>query len=140
MASLNHIGIAISHLPRIIHLFELLGLKLDHSEDVPEQGVRTHFIPLPQGSASNSATIELLEATDPEGTVAQILKKRGPGIHHLAFNMDPGYIERVSEKLRAEGYRLIYPEPKRGAHGAKINFIHPSTAEGLLIELMEGAK
>ncbi len=133
MASLDHIGIAVSHLPKIVKLFALLGLQLDHSVDVPEQGVRTHFIPLPKSSSN----IELLEITDPEGTVAQFLRKRGPGIHHLAFSLDPGSLEAISEKLRTEGYRLIYSESKRGAHGAKINFIHPSTAEGILIELME---
>ncbi len=133
MTRLNHIGIAVSHLPRIIQLFSILGLNLDHSEDVPDQGVKTHFIPLPKRTAS----IELLEVTDSEGTVAQFLKKRGPGVHHLALTLDSGSLEKICEKLKSHGYRLIYPEPKRGAHGSKINFIHPSSTEGVLIELME---
>ncbi len=133
MVRLNHIGIAVSQLPRIVQLFSILGLPLDHSQEVPDQGVKTHFIPL----STHSASIELLEVTDPDGTVAEFLKKRGPGIHHLAFSLSPQSLDSTCEVLRSEGYRLVYSECRRGAHGAKINFIHPSTADGVLIELME---
>lgn len=133
MTRLNHIGIAVSHLPRLSQLFLILGLPVNHSEEVLEQGVRTHFIPLPDQGPS----IELLEVLDPQGTVAQFIQKRGPGIHHIALTVDPGALDPLSEKLKAAGYRMVYPAPKVGAHGAKINFIHPATADGVLIELME---
>jgi methylmalonyl-CoA/ethylmalonyl-CoA epimerase len=102
-------------------------------EAVPEHGVTTHFLPLPKEQAS----LELLEVIDPEGTVAKFIAKRGPGIHHLSFTVGEGELDPICDKLRGEGYRLIYDAPKAGAHSMRINFIHPATAGGLLIELME---
>lgn len=133
MAILNHIGIAVSQLPEIKRLFDLMGLKVQHTEDVPDQGVRTHFLPLPV----EQGHLELLEVLDPEGTVAQFIKKRGPGIHHLSFLFKAGELEPLCAKLRQEGYRLIYDQPRMGAHAMRINFIHPGSAGGILIELME---
>lgn len=114
-------------------LFGLLDLKTTHTEPVPEQGVVTHFLPLPVAPS----TVELLEPTDPNGTVAQFIQKRGPGIHHLAFSVEKGELDPLCKRLREAGYRLTYAEPKAGAHGMKINFIHPATAGGILIEVME---
>ena len=132
-AHLDHIGIAVSNLPELTQLFGILGLNASHREAVPEQGVVTHFLPLPREQAS----VELLEVTDPEGTVAKFIQKRGPGIHHLSFQLADGELDAICAKLRQSGYRLIYDEAKAGAHGMKINFIHPSSAGGVLIELME---
>lgn len=114
-------------------LFELLGLQITGTEKVPDQGVTTHFLPLPKESPS----IELLEVTDPEGTVAKFIDKRGPGIHHLSFTVATGELDPLSEKLRAAGYRMIYDMPKNGAHSMRINFIHPASAGGMLLEIME---
>lgn len=135
MATLNHIGIAVQDLAAMRKLFSLLGLNVDHSENVPEQGVMTHFIPLPlvQGQ------LELLDPVKEDSAVAQFLKKRGPGIHHLSFMVEKGKLESLSESLRSAGYRMIYDQPRAGAHGMRINFIHPATAGGMLIEVMEPA-
>ncbi|MBS1961100.1 MAG: methylmalonyl-CoA epimerase [Bdellovibrionales bacterium] len=130
---LNHIGVAVKNRPELEKLFALLGLKVTGTESVPEQGVTTHFLPFPAGVAS----IELLEVTDPEGTVAKFIEKRGPGIHHLSFTVDPGTLDAVCEKLRNNGVRLIYDAPKMGAHSMRINFIHPASAGGMLLEVME---
>src|SRR4051812_19680269 len=133
MISLNHIGIAVADLPALKKLFGLLGISVKSTEPVPDQGVVTHFLPLP-----NAATnLELLEVTDPEGVVAKFIAKRGPGIHHLSFEVGRGELDRLSERLRAEGYRLTYDAARKGAHGMRVNFIHPAGAGGLLIELME---
>jgi len=132
-AHLNHIGIAVAQLPDLKKLFEMLGLLESHSEAVPEQGVVTHFLPLPQEQAS----LELLEISDPQGTVAQFIQKRGPGIHHLSFQVATGELEPLCSRLKANGYRLVYESPKAGAHEMRVNFIHPSSAGGILIELME---
>lgn len=131
--SLNHIGVAVNQLPEMKKLFSLLGLSVDHTEAVPDQGVVTHFIPLPV----QPAAVELLEVTDPEGTVAKFIGKRGPGIHHLSFTVEKGELDPLSKKLRDAGYRLIYDQPKNGAHAMRINFIHPASAGGILIEIME---
>jgi methylmalonyl-CoA/ethylmalonyl-CoA epimerase len=78
-----------------------------------------------------------LETIDPEGVVAKFIQKKGPGIHHLAFEVGQGELEYLSEKLKKEGYRLIYDRSQSGAHGMKVNFIHPGSAGGILIELTE---
>lgn len=133
MASLNHIGIAVQDLAGMKKLFALLNLEINHTEIVLDQGVKTHFLPLPLSQGS----IELLEPVDPNGTVSQFIQKRGPGIHHLSFTVEKGQLDATCERLRTGGYRLIYDQPKAGAHGMRINFIHPATAGGILIEVME---
>jgi methylmalonyl-CoA/ethylmalonyl-CoA epimerase len=132
-AVLDHIGIAVSGLPELKKLFGLLGLAVDHEEAVPEQGVNTHFVPLPVAQAN----LEFLEVTDPAGTVAQFIQKRGPGIHHLSFRVKTGQLDALCARLRSEGIRLIYAEPKPGAHQMRVNFIHPQSAGGMLVEVME---
>lgn len=131
--TLNHIGIAVQSLPEMKKLFEVLGLEITGTEPVPDQGVTTHFLPLPKESPS----LELLEVTDPEGTVAKFIQKRGPGIHHLSFTVQSGELDPLCSKLIRSGYRTIYPSPKIGAHSMRINFIHPASAGGILIEIME---
>ena len=133
MASLNHIGIAVNDLPEMRKLFGLLGLTIGQTEDVPSQGVRTHFLSLPV----QPGNLELLEVTDPEGTVAKFIQKRGPGIHHLSFSVAAGTLTTLCDRLKREGYRMIYEAPRDGAHAMRINFIHPASAGGILIELME---
>jgi methylmalonyl-CoA epimerase len=135
MIRLNHIGIAVADLPALTRLFGILGLEVNHIEPVPEQGVRTHFLPI-QPDASGSH-LEFLEVLDPQGTVAQFIQKRGPGIHHLSFTVPKGNLDALCRRLKEEGYRLIYEQPKAGAHQMRINFIHPASAGGMLIEIME---
>lgn len=138
MIRLNHIGIAVADLEareKLEKFFAILGLKSNHTEVVAEQGVKTHFLPIQ--ADQGGAHFELLEVLDPEGTVAQFIKKRGPGIHHLSFTVPRGELDRLSEKLRAAGYRLIYDEARDGAHHMRINFVHPASAGGMLLEIAE---
>lgn len=137
MIRLNHIGIAVADLPQLKKLFGILGLEVNHTENVPEQGVKTHFLPLLPDAAGSS--LEFLEVTDPQGTVSQFIQKRGPGIHHLSFTVLQGELDLLCGRLRQEGFRLIYERPKAGAHQMRINFIHPGSAGGMLIEIMEPA-
>src|SRR5688572_27004966 len=102
MTTLNHIGIAVQDLPGMKKLFSLLNLQINHTEAVPEQGVMTHFVPLP----SSETSLEFLEPVDQNGTVAQFIQKRGPGIHHLSFCVEKGELDPLCERLRAAGYRL----------------------------------
>lgn len=132
-ATLNHIGIAANNLPALKKVFSLLGLGITHSEPVQEQGVVTHFVPLPL----QQAALEFLEVSDPAGTVARFIEKRGPGIHHLSFTVKKGELDPLCAKLKKEGMKLAYEAPRNGAHKMRINFIHPSSAGGILIEVME---
>ena len=132
--TLNHIGIATE--PgnlQLSRLFQILGISKGISERVAEQGVDVHFFNL----AGEPPHLELLEVQDPEGAVAKFIQKRGPGIHHLSFEVESGKLDPLVEILRKEGYRFTYEQPKMGAQNMRINFIHPATAGGILIELME---
>lgn len=133
--TLNHIGIAVADLPGVKKLFSILGMETTHLESVPEQGVHTHFLPF-EVERSGSC-LELLEVTDPNGTVAKFLQKRGAGIHHLSFRVERGELDPLCAKLQAENYRLTYDSPRPGAHQMRVNFIHPASAGGMLIEIME---
>ncbi|MFN7684704.1 MAG: methylmalonyl-CoA epimerase [Oligoflexia bacterium] len=130
---LNHIGVAVQEPSGLTRTLELLGFNKTHIEPVPEQGVKTHFIPLSQATTQ----VELLEVTDPEGTVAKFLEKKGPGVHHLSFEVERGALDSLTAKLAAAGLQWIYPAPRPGAHGMRVNFIHPKSAGGVLIEVME---
>ena len=132
--TLNHIGIATSAgNSQLEKLFRLLNIERGITEAVAEQGVVVHFFS-PSGHAPH---LELLEVSDPEGSVAKFIEKRGPGIHHLSFLLDPGTLDTLSQKLKNEGFKFTYEQPKFGAQNMRINFIHPATAGGVLVELME---
>jgi methylmalonyl-CoA epimerase len=135
MARLNHIGIAVSALPELKKLFALLELHVDHVEAVPDQGVQTHFLPVQPDLGG--ASLEFLEVIDPAGPVAKFIDKRGPGFHHISFAVDKGTLDSLSARIRDAGFRLIYDAPKAGAHGMRVNFIHPASAGGMLVEIME---
>jgi methylmalonyl-CoA/ethylmalonyl-CoA epimerase len=137
MAALDHIGIAVRDKNQLSKLLEIIGISQastpNHVERVNEQGVDATFITLP----AQSSHIELLEAYTPDSTIAKYIDKRGPGIHHLSFRLKKGQLISVSKQLADAGYRLIYPAPKVGAHEMRINFIHPESTGGVLIEIME---
>jgi methylmalonyl-CoA/ethylmalonyl-CoA epimerase len=138
MIFLNHIAIAVVDLPLVKKFFDVVGFACTHTERVDDQGVNTHFIPLATSSIPTpAAAIELLESVDPQGTVAKYLSKRGPGIHHLSFQVGEDELEALTRKITSAGFKMIYAEPKIGAHSMRVNFVHPATTGGILIEIME---
>ena len=142
MISLNHIAIAVDDLTLVKKLFAVIGFETAHTELVADQGVNTHFIPLSTPSHAKqmpTAAVELLEPVDPAGTVAKYLSKRGPGIHHLSFEVGAGELDSICARVTAAGFKMIYPVAKPGAHQMRVNFVHPATTGGILIELMEPA-
>ncbi len=137
MIHLNHIGIAAKDPEALARVMALLGFSKTHVEDVPDQGVRTHFIPLRHSVQPEAAQVEILEVLDPVGTVARFLETRGPGVHHLSFEVSRGELDPLCARLRAAGLQLTYETPKNGAHGMRVNFIHPKSSGGILLEVME---
>lgn len=127
---IEHIGIAVSNLAASVAFYEqVFGMKCYSIEEVADQKVRTAFFRVGQ------TKIELLESTDPEGPISKFIEKRGEGIHHIAFAVD-----NIGEQLRhAEktGVRLIDANPRKGAEGLDIAFLHPRSTGGVLIELCE---
>ena len=139
IAKLNHIGIAIQteldRSPMLQRLFEILEIKKGLTEAVPEQGVDVHFFEL----SGPPPHLEFLEVRDPQGPVAKFIEKRGQGIHHLSFEVSRGSLDSICDRLVREGFKLTYPQPKKGAQNMRINFVHPSTANGVLVEIMEAS-
>lgn len=130
MIRLEHIGIAVKALEESNDLFEkLLGRPHYKTEEVETEHVKTAFFKM------GDTKIELLEATSPESAIAKYVEKRGEGIHHLAFEVEDIHAEM--KRLRAEGYQLLNEEPKRGADNKLVCFIHPKSANGVLVELCQ---
>ena len=126
-ATLDHIGIAVANLDEALAFYrDALGLEVEVS-----QRVRAHFIPAGQ------AALELLEATAEDSPIAKYLAKRGPGLHHITLRVDD--IAAALARLKARGVRLIDESPRPGAHGSLVAFIHPSSAHGVLVELMQAS-
>lgn len=130
---LVHVGIAVKALSASVPVYEQLFPQQGPVpvEEVRDQGVRVAFF------RAGSCSLELTEATGPSSPIAKFIEKRGEGIHHLSFEVED--IRRELDRLRAAGVRLIDEEPRRGAGGHLIAFIHPSAAGGVLIELSQKA-
>ena len=126
---IDHIGIAVSSIAEARGFYEALGLAVTQIEEVPQEGVRVAMIPV------GESRIELLEATTESSPIRRFLERRGPGIHHICLATDA--IEEDTERLRAAGAELLRPEPSRGAGGCWVQFVHPKSAGGVLVELSE---
>jgi methylmalonyl-CoA/ethylmalonyl-CoA epimerase len=127
---LEHIGIATRSIDEALKFWrDTLGLEVRHTETVGEQGVRVAMLPL------GASAVELLEPTGAESPVAKFLEKRGPGIHHVAVRVAD--IRASLAQLKAAGARLIDEEPRVGAEGCLVAFVHPSASGGVLLELVE---
>ena len=124
---IEHIGIAVSSLEEAIPYYEkVLGLECYAIEEVADQKVRTAFFQV------GDTKIELLESTDPEGPIGKFIEKKGPGVHHLAFAMDN--VGEALQQARDHGIRLIDEQPRKGAEGLQIGFLHPKSTQGVLTE------
>jgi methylmalonyl-CoA epimerase len=131
-AVLDHIGIAVGDLqPSLAFFRDVLGLHVEASEDVTAQKVRATFV------STGPSTLEFLEATAPDSPIARYLEKRGAGLHHVALRVDD--IAAALAHLRSRGIRLIDEQPRPGAERALVAFIHPSAANGVLVELKQPA-
>jgi methylmalonyl-CoA/ethylmalonyl-CoA epimerase len=129
-AVLDHVGIAVRNLQDALRFYrDALGLEIEAPEEVASQRVRAHFIPL------GDSALELLEATAPDSPIAKYLERRGPGLHHLTLRVED--IRAALAQLKARGVRLIDETPRPGAHGSLVAFIHPSSAHGVLVELIQ---
>jgi methylmalonyl-CoA/ethylmalonyl-CoA epimerase len=129
-AVVDHVGIAVRDLAEALRFYrDALGLEIEAPEEVPSQRVRAHFVPLGQSA------VELLEATSPDSPIAKYLGTRGPGLHHLTLRVED--IRAALAELKARGVRLIDETPRPGAHGSLVAFVHPSSAHGVLVELVQ---
>jgi methylmalonyl-CoA epimerase len=127
--SIDHLGIAVKSLAQARKFYELLGLKPGSEEVVAHEKVKVAMVPI------GESRIELLEPTSPDSVIAKFIEKRGEGLHHLALHV-PDLGQAVKE-LKAAGTRFVTEEIKTGAGGHQYVFVHPSSAGGVLVELVQ---
>ena len=130
MLKIEHIGIAVQNFSDAIPLFEkLLSTNCYKTERVDSENVETAFF------KTGDSKIELLQSTKADGVVSKYLERKGEGIHHIAFEVSDIYAEM--ERLKAAGFQLLNAEPKRGADNKLVCFLHPKSANGVLVELCQ---
>lgn len=141
----NHFAIVVHNIEEALQVYEgALGLELAEVKEVPEQAVRIAFLPVGESEIElvEPLTADILRPSSVQAStklstgsgVARFLEKRGEGLHHICFEVDD--IEAALQDLAAKGIRLIDDQPRQGAHG-RVAFLHPKSAHGVLIELIE---
>ncbi|MEJ8801688.1 methylmalonyl-CoA epimerase [Pontibacter sp. H249] len=130
MKNVEHIGIAVKNFSEANGLyFKLLGVGPYKTEFVESENVNTSFFRV------GGTKIELLEGTTPDSAISKFIEKRGEGIHHIAFEVEDIYKEM--ERLKNEGFTLLNEQPKKGADNKFVCFVHPKSANGVLVELTQ---
>jgi methylmalonyl-CoA/ethylmalonyl-CoA epimerase len=133
MKKIEHIGIAVNNLSKAVLTYEkLFGSPAYKEELVESEGVRTAFF------INGPNKIELLEATNPDSQIAKFIEKKGEGIHHIAFEVEDILAE--INRLKNEGFEVIYEIPKKGADNKLVTFLYPKDTNGVLIELCQEIK
>jgi methylmalonyl-CoA/ethylmalonyl-CoA epimerase len=130
MKRLEHVGIAVKDLAAANEIYTALFGKPEYKiEEVASEQVKTAFF------QTGESKIELLEATGPDSAIGKFIEKRGEGLHHLAFEVDD--IEAEMQRLVDQGFRVLNEKPKRGADNKLVCFLHPKSANGVLVELCQ---
>lgn len=130
MRKIEHLGIAVRNIEESAKIYEtLLGSACYKIEEVASEHVKTAFFQV------GDSKIELLEATSESSPIFKFIEKKGPGIHHIAYDVENIYAE--IERLTAEGFQLINEQPKAGADNKMIAFLHPKSIDGILVELCQ---
>ena len=132
ITAIDHVGIAVADLDAAIELYEKsYGMTCVHTEVNEEQGVREAMMAV----GDSGSYVQLLSPLSPDSTIGRFLDKNGPGIQQMAYRVSD--IDAVSEHLRGQGLRLLYDAPKKGTAGSRVNFVHPKSSGGVLVELVE---
>jgi methylmalonyl-CoA epimerase len=130
MFTIDHLGIAVKSLAAAKGIYETLGLSVSPEETVEHEKVRLVMVPV------GESRLELLEPTSEDSTIAKFIAKRGEGLHHVCMRVPD--LAAAVKKLKDDGVRLVSEEIKQGAGGHRYVFVHPSSAGGVLLELVEG--
>ena len=130
MYKIDHLGIAVKSLAAAKSIYEKLGMKVSPEETVEHEKVRLVMVPV------GKIRLELLEATSEDSTIGKFIAKRGEGVHHICLRVPD--LAAAVEKLKKDGVRLVSNEIKIGADGHRYIFVHPQSAGGVLLELVDG--
>jgi len=126
----NHVAVVVEDIESALAFWrDALGMRLERVQELPEQEAVVAFLP------AGDADIELVRPTNEDSGIARFLRKRGAGIHHLCLEVED--LDAALQRLKAIGVRLINPQPVIGSSGERIAFIHPESAHGVLVELLE---
>ena len=129
---IDHVGVAVPDLDAAKALYErAFGMRCVHEEVNEEQGVREAMLEV----GTSGAFVQLLAPLTPDSPIGRFLDRDGPGVQQVAYRVDS--VEEVGEHLRGLGMQLLYDEPRRGTSGSRVNFVHPRSAGGVLVELVE---
>ncbi len=131
VGKIDHLGIAVKSIAEARKFYEALGLSIEAEETVEAERVRTAMVPL------GESRIELLQATDETSVIAKFIAKRGEGLHHVAIAVED--IEAAVVEMKRKGVRLVQDKVQRGAGGHLYVFVHPASAGGVLVELVQSA-
>ena len=132
LKKVEHIAIAVEDIEAAIeHYSSVWGVEVEHRERVEDQGVDEAMLPI------GDTYLQLLGATGPDTTVGKYLSRRGPGLHHIAIEVDD--LEATLADLKAKGVRLIDEAPRRGGRGHMVAFVHPKGNQGVLVELVQAS-
>lgn len=135
---LDHVGIAVPDFDAAVEFYRSAFGWVNHHDEVnEEQGVHEAMIG-PKNLKETDGMIQILAPLNEESTIAKFIDKKGPGLQQMCLRTSD--IDALSEHLKAQGVRLLYPEPKNGTAGARINFVHPKDAGGVLLEFTEPQK
>jgi methylmalonyl-CoA epimerase len=129
MVKIDHLGIAVNSLSAAKSIYEKLGLKVSSEETVEQEQVRVVMV------AVGESRFELLEATSEDSTIAKFVAKRGEGLHHVCLRVPD--LSAAVDRLKKDGVRLVSDEIKTGAGGHQYVFVHPASAGGVLLELVQ---
>ena len=125
----HHVGVAVRRLDAALADYRVLGFEPESTEEVLNQGVRVAFL------RTGAVRIELLESLRPDGLIARFVERRGEGLHHVAFSVQD--IRAEMNRLQERGLEMVDAEPRPGAHGRLVAFVHPRSAHGVLLELVQ---
>jgi methylmalonyl-CoA/ethylmalonyl-CoA epimerase len=132
VTAIDHVGIAVADLDAAVAMYEsAFGMRCVHTEVNEEQGVREAMLEV----GGSGSYLQLLAPLSPDSTIGRFLDRNGPGIQQMAYRVTD--LDAVSAHLRGQGMRLLYDEPRGGTAGSRVNFVHPKSAGGVLVELVE---
>lgn len=134
---IDHVGVAVPDLDAAIAQYErVFGMRCIHQETNPEQGVREAMLAV--GPDPDGGAVQLLAPFRSDSPVGRFLERKGPGLQQVAYTVAD--VDYACAALRARGARLVYDQPQPGTAGSRINFVHPSHAGGVLVEIVEPAR
>ena len=128
----DHVGVAVKSVDQMLAIYRQIGEFQVKQTEVASQKAKVALL------KAGETSVEFLEPTSEDSTLAKFIRERGEGLHHIAFEVDD--IEKTTEQLKARGFRFIYDKPADGKFGSKVNFMHPKSTGGILVELTQSAR